>query len=75
MKIEIYGKLNCSFCTAAKEVLDKNSIEYRYYLLDRDYTIMQLWEKVQFKTFPQIFINDEPIGGFSEMMRYFDGEE
>jgi glutaredoxin len=71
--IEIYGKINCNFCTSAVELCKNLKLDYKYYHLDQDYTIMELWEKVKFKTFPQIFVDGECIGGFSELMDYIDG--
>ena len=67
MKIEIYSKPRCTFCTRAKQLCELRGLEYDYKLLDADFTMEELLEKVQAeKTFPQIFIDGESIGGFQE---------
>ena len=49
MKVEIYGRPRCEFCDAAKRLCEQEKIKYTYYQLDEDYTIEELFEKVQFK--------------------------
>ena len=66
--IVIYGKPRCSFCTSAKALCERLNLEYEYKLLDADYTAEELFELVpEAKSFPQVFINDKPIGGFNEL--------
>ena len=67
MKIDIYSKPRCTFCTRAKQLCELRGLEYDYKLLDADFTMEELLEKVPAaKTFPQIFIDGESIGGFQE---------
>ena len=66
MKIEIYGRPACAYCEAAKDICDRAGLEYLYYELDKDYVIEHLFERVAFKTFPQIFVNEEHVGGYTE---------
>lgn len=73
MKIDIYGKSNCTYCLAAIELCEIHELDFKYHLLDRDYSIMDLWKKVHFKTFPQIFMNGESIGGYSELRDFING--
>lgn len=68
-KIEIYGTTNCKKCVDVRELLDKKKVEYIDHLID----LMPLEkdEMVQrsgLKYYPQIFINDEHIGGKEELM-------
>lgn len=66
--IVIYGKPRCSFCKSAISLCERLDLEYEYKLLDADYTAEELFELVpEAKTFPQVFINDKPIGGFNEL--------
>jgi len=66
--ITIYGKPRCSFCKNAISLCERLNLEYEYKLLDADYTAEELFELVpEAKTFPQVFINDKPIGGFNEL--------
>ena len=70
MKIEIYGRPGCGFCVAARNVCEKAGMEYLYYQLDEDYVIEHLFERVKFKTFPQIFVNEEHVGGYTDFIQF-----
>lgn len=66
--IEIYGKDNCSFCGAAKNLLDSKGIPYEYKYLGVDFTIEELKEIAPRATsFPQIFVDGINIGGFDQL--------
>lgn len=67
MKIEIYSKEGCTFCDQAKIVLDMGRYSYTEYKLEQDYTKEQFIEKFGQSTFPRILINDNLIGGFTEL--------
>jgi glutaredoxin len=71
--IEIYGKINCNYCTSAVDLCRTLKLDYKYYHLDQDYTLTQLWDKVKFKTFPQVFVDGVCIGGFSELLEFTNG--
>jgi glutaredoxin len=44
------------------------NLEYEYKLLDADYTVEELFKLVpEARTFPQVFIDGKPIGGFVEL--------
>ena len=55
--VEIYGRPACIFCKRAVALCESNSIKYTYYQLGEDYEMEDLWEKVKFRTYPQIFTN------------------
>ena len=40
--------------------------------LDRDYTMDELWAKVKFTTYPQIFMDDYHIGGYDKLYKYIE---
>lgn len=70
VKIEIYGTSSCRKCTNVRELLDKREVEYTDYLID----LMPLekdamMRRTGLKYYPQVFINDEHIGGEAEMMQ------
>lgn len=67
MKIEIYSKPNCTFCDRTKFTFDVIHQKYIEYVLEKDFTKEQFIEKFGQSTFPRIIINDELIGGFSEL--------
>ena len=63
--IEIYGKPRCPFCDRAKALCEQKGLEYEYKMLDADFTAEEMFERVPHaRTFPQIFIDGESIGGY-----------
>ena len=69
MKVEIYSKTNCGYCDRAKIKLKKYNP--RIYMLDQDYTREEFFTKFpNAKTFPQIIINNEHIGGYHELQKW-----
>ena len=69
MEVKIYSKDNCIFCTKAKAVL--SSLNPQVLMLDEDYSRDQFFEIFPTaKTFPQIIINGEKIGGYHELERW-----
>jgi len=66
--IKIYGKENCSFCVQAKGLCEREGLDFEYGMLDEDYTFEDFAEKFPTaRTFPQITVDDKPIGGFTEL--------
>ena len=71
MKAEIYSKTSCVFCDKAKMRLSKYNPTVR--MLDQDYTRKDFFKKFpNAKTFPQIIINDEHVGGYRELKKWLD---
>ena len=56
-----------SLVKEALEVLDLYNIKYNYYLINSDEQFKRISNITSFKTFPQIFIKDKFIGGYSEL--------
>ena len=66
MKAEIYSKDNCVFCTKAKMKLEKHNP--KILMLNQDYTMEDFFNRFpNAKTFPQIIINDDHVGGYREL--------
>ena len=68
-KVEIYTWSTCPFCIRAKSLLESKDIAYTEYCIDGD---EQAREKMTTRangsrTLPQIFINDNHVGGCSEL--------
>tara|TARA_B100000519_G_C14006187_1_gene326449 strand:- start:47 stop:289 length:243 start_codon:yes stop_codon:yes gene_type:complete len=80
MKIEIYSKTNCVYCDKAVHIAQQmiqETSEHSYdkYMLDEDFTREELLEKFPHaRTFPQIVIDGENIGGYSNFLNYLSGE-
>lgn len=66
--VTIYGKPSCGYCVMAKTLCEQKSVPYQYLTLDEDYTAEEFFEKFPTaRTFPQIMIESEAIGGYSEL--------
>mgnify|MGYP000731238491 CR=1 FL=1 len=69
MSVEIYTKVTCGYCMRAKALLDQKSVDYREIKIDANAELRnEMIERSQGGyTVPQIFINDQPIGGCDEL--------
>ena len=69
--IEIYGRDNCGYCDRAIALAERLQVDFTYKKLDTDFTREQLLEQFpNAKTFPQIRINGNYIGGYTEFLRH-----
>lgn len=74
MKAVVWSKDACPFCDQAKNLLKLKGIEYEERNISRDWTREQLLEAVpDARTVPQIFLNNELIGGFTELRKHLKG--
>ena len=67
-KVTMYSRKLCGYCFAAKKLLETKGVD----LEEFDATFSpdlreQMIERSGRSTFPQIFIGDDHIGGFSEL--------
>ncbi|MCF6250944.1 MAG: glutaredoxin [Methylococcaceae bacterium] len=66
--ITVLTSPTCSYCHAAKNLLKNQGIDYKEFDLLKDGDLaQQLLIKSGQRTVPQIFINEKPIGGFTEL--------
>jgi len=73
MKVEIYSKPACTFCVQAKALAERKGYELTYKMLDEDFTREDLMEAFPTaRTFPQIVVNGDKIGGFTEFKALVD---
>jgi len=71
MKVIIWSKSNCSYCEQAKSLLEIKGIEFEERKIGDGYSKEDLLEQVPTaRSVPQIFINEELIGGYTEL-KYF----
>jgi len=67
-KVEIYGTEYCGYCTAARMLFKKKGIDFEDILVSRDERAMKaMQERSGRRSVPQVFINDQAIGGFDEL--------
>ncbi len=74
MKVLIYTKDNCIWCDRAKFLLDSKKISYNEIDLSDDSERLKFYEKIgdNVKTVPQVFIDDNRIGGFQDLKVFLD---
>ena len=73
MKVEIYSKPACPFCVQAKALAERKGYELTYKMLDEDFSREDLMETFPTaRTFPQIVVNGDKIGGFTEFKALVD---
>ena len=67
-KIDLYSTQTCGFCHAAKRLLSDMGICYFEIDISSDPKLRgEMMRKANgMRTVPQIFVNNEPLGGFSE---------
>ena len=67
-RVHIYILPDCPWSKRALKLLDSNNIKYKSYLINSDEEFKKINNRSSFNTFPQIFINNEFIGGYSELL-------
>ena len=73
MKFLILTKYRCSYCDRAKVLIGQKGYEYESINIEEDNNIDLLLEKNKYaRTMPQIFINDKLIGGYTDLVKYFE---
>ena len=64
----MYSTTWCGYCVRAKALLDRRGLEYEEILMDDDAAFRQkMLDMTGRWTVPQIFIDDRPIGGYTEL--------
>ncbi len=59
---------DCPWSKRSLRLLDSYHINYNYYLINSDEDFKKINDRTSFNTFPQIFIRNEFIGGYSELV-------
>ena len=76
MKIVIYSKTNCVYCTKAKNLVKNLGLDYKEKSLEKDFGSdpSKMWEDIgkPVRQMPQIKIDDELIGGYNQLVEYFE---
>jgi glutaredoxin 3 len=68
-KVEIYSTGICPYCTMAKQLFDRKGVEYTEIRVDLEPDKRQeMMQKSRQRTVPQIFINNEAIGGYTDLV-------
>jgi glutaredoxin 3 len=82
--IQIYTKSNCPFCTQAKQWFTEHSIEYTEHLMNNEEARLAFYQRINnvteqlgigrtgINSVPQIYFNNERVGGYSELIKVQD---
>lgn len=66
----VWSKPNCPQCEQAKQLLATKNINFEVRVIGSDWTKEQLLEAVpNARTVPQIFIDNEYVGGINELRK------
>jgi glutaredoxin 3 len=69
-KIVLYTKNGCSYCTMAKDLLDKSDAKYDIIDISNNKDLhLKLANQTNQTTVPYVFIDDKFIGGYTELRK------
>ena len=75
MRAIVWSKDNCPYCVQAKALLNQKNIEFEERKIGDGWTKDQLLEAVPHaRTVPQIFLDGDLVGGFTELRAKFLAE-
>ena len=76
MTIVIYSKTNCVYCTKAKNLVKNLGLDYIEKSLEKDFGSdpSKMLEDIgkNVRQMPQIKINGELIGGYNQLVEFFE---
>tara|TARA_B100000902_G_scaffold395541_1_gene454350 strand:+ start:1067 stop:1297 length:231 start_codon:yes stop_codon:yes gene_type:complete len=76
MIVEIYSKPQCPYCDMAKNLAEQKGYDLTVKMLDEDFdreALMEVFPTA--RTFPQIIVDGEKIGGYTEFKTLVEGEK
>ena len=74
MKVIVYSKQKCTYCSKAKIMLDNLGIEYIEKKFEDFKSVDDMLEDIgkKVKTMPQIKIDGELVGGYHQLVEHLD---
>lgn len=68
-EVKIYSTTVCPYCVRAKQLLERKGVAYTDINLSQEdpRVRLDLMQRTNHRTVPQIFINDQFIGGFDQL--------
>ena len=73
MKATVWSKYHCPYCDQAKALLKQRGIAFEEKKIGDGYTREELLEAVpDARTVPQIFVDEQLIGGFTELKTFLE---
>jgi glutaredoxin-related protein len=74
MKAVIWSKYHCPYCDQSNALLTMKGVPFEEKKIGDGYTKEELLEAVPTaRTVPQIFLDDQLIGGFTELKAHLNG--
>lgn len=76
--VEIYGTKICPYCVQAKRLVGRKDWELKEYKIDehsnlREEMVFRAGKEI--KTVPQIFVNGNYVGGYTDFINFLDNTE
>ena len=68
LSVDIYFLPDCPWSRRAFRLLDSFHIKYHSHLIDNDEEFIRISKETSTSTFPQIFIDNQFIGGYAELV-------
>lgn len=72
---KVYGKQNCQGCDQAKALLESKGLGYEYVDVMKTPSAQALFREKGFRSVPQIFYNEQHIGGSNELSLFLHSSE
>ena len=77
--VKIYTKSGCIYCKMAKQMLDKNNINYKVFKvvpeeIDSFKHLFKCTYNMEVTTFPQLIVNEQYLGPYSELVKHLRSE-
>ena len=68
-EVIIYSTTVCPYCVRAKQLLERKGVEYKEINLSKEdpQVRLDLMQRTNHRTVPEIFINEQFIGGFDQL--------
>lgn len=76
MQAIVWSKYHCTYCDQAKSLLKQQGIAFEERKIGDGWDREDLLAAVPgARTVPQIFLDDQLIGGFTELKQYFESKQ
>lgn len=73
MKIDVYTKTSCAACLFTKKYLNEQGMAFTELIVDKDITVDEVRTKFpQASTVPIIVIDENYIGGYTELSEFLE---
>ena len=69
--IELYTRPGCSHCVNAKRLLTSKGLDFTEHDTALDHNkLVEMLQRTPQRTFPQIFIDNQLVGGFDDLLAF-----